>query len=54
VGIDQDQIRASVARRVKAFVGATSDSVAFVSHDSRGIAEAMSGRAYDLRFPSRT
>ena len=35
----------------KPFVGATSDSVAFVSHDGRRVAEASGDRADDFTVP---
>jgi len=50
-GIDGDQAPVSVACRVEPFVGATSDSVAFVSHDGRRVAEASCDRADDFAVP---
>ncbi len=50
-GIDRDQVSVSIACRMEALVGATSDPVAFVSHDGRCVAETMSDRADDFPVP---
>lgn len=52
-GIDRNQAPVSVTCRVEPLVGATEDSVAFVSLDGRRVAEASCDRADDLAVPSR-
>lgn len=47
-GIRGDQVSVPIACRVEPLASATSDSIVFVSHDSRGIAEASSDRPNDL------